>query len=169
MREYPTNSPETMARLLTALMAADGRIEDTQIEALSTLDAYNRIGIKPTRFADVLRDYFIDLSAKSNAGTDFAGGHGDPTTEAGLFERLVECITEPCPRTITWDLMIGLALADDEIAPSEFAFLGRVAQHWWPGAVPSRLDSLQPESQGAASLGTSMARAVPAMASASVR
>ena len=35
MQRYTENSPEAMAQLLTALMAADERIDDAEIEALS--------------------------------------------------------------------------------------------------------------------------------------
>jgi len=121
MQNYPTNSPEAMAQLLTALMAADDRIDDAEVEALGMLDAYSRIGIKPPAFADVLRDYFND--------TDSGNG----------VERIGGRITDPRLRVLLWDMMVGLAAADEEVNAPEMDFLQRIAALWWKGALPSQL------------------------------
>lgn len=124
MKTYPENSPESMAQLLTALMAADERIDDAEVEALSILDAYARIGIRPPAFADVLRDYF--------AGTD-AGCALD------RVDRISARITDARARAVLWEVMAGLAGADDEVVDAERAFLARVASVWWDGVLPARL------------------------------
>ncbi|MCE2949710.1 MAG: TerB family tellurite resistance protein [Betaproteobacteria bacterium] len=125
MQNYPADSPEAMAQLLTALMAADDLIDDAEVEALGVLDAYARIGIAPQAFADVLRDYFT--------GIDAAAGRGDPV------DRIAGRITDRDAQIMLWEVMVGLAGADDYLAPAETAFLERVAALWWDGALPARL------------------------------
>jgi uncharacterized tellurite resistance protein B-like protein len=125
MQNYPADSPEAMAQLLTALMAADDLIDDAEVEALGVLDAYARIGIAPQAFADVLRDYFTGIDAA--AGRDEA------------VDRIARRITDRHARIMLWEVMVGLAGADDDLAPAETAFLERVAALWWDGALPARL------------------------------
>lgn len=120
MRNYPYDSPEAMAQLLTALMAADDRIDDGEIEALSRLDAYSRIGITPPAFAEVLRDYFTA-----------------PDSDREL-ERIAMRITDGRLRALLWDMMVGLAGADEGINTQETDFLRQIAVLWWHGALPSR-------------------------------
>ncbi|MBY0439402.1 MAG: TerB family tellurite resistance protein [Burkholderiales bacterium] len=124
MQSYPNDSPEAMAQLLTALMAADDRIDDAEVEALGMLDAYARIGITPPAFADVLRDYFTGVDAA--AGID-------------RVERIGERITDSGTRVTLWEMMVGLAGADAEVNSAEAAFLERIAALWWNGVVPPRL------------------------------
>ncbi len=125
MQSYTENSPEAMAQLLTALMAADDRIDDAEIEALGVLDAYARIGITPPRFADVLRDYFKDIDASHRA--------------IDRVDCIGACITAPGARVVLWEIMHGLASAGDDISPAEIAFVERVAAVWWNGSLPARL------------------------------
>lgn len=124
MQTYAENSPEAMAQLLTALMAADDRIDDAEVEALSILDAYARVGITPAGFADVLRDYF--------SGTDMVRA----------LDR-VDCIgsriTDPRAQAILWELMAGLANADQEVGSAEIDFLERLADAWWNASLSARL------------------------------
>jgi uncharacterized tellurite resistance protein B-like protein len=143
MRTYPNNSPEALARLLTALMASDDRIEDAQVESLGTLDTYSRLGITPTAFADVLRDYFADLKAAD---------HG-PSIDPSMDRAVIDCITDDDARMVAWELMVALAHADDELAEAESDFLDRVAQRWWHGQLPQRASPL-PRAGAAASPGT---------------
>jgi uncharacterized tellurite resistance protein B-like protein len=121
MRNYPSDSPEAMAQLLTALMAADDRIDDAEVEALSMLDAYSRIGISPPAFADVLRDYFTTLDSAPD------------------LERIAGRITDDRLRALLWDIMVGLAVADEDISTAETDFLQQIARLWWRGALPSQL------------------------------
>ncbi|MBC7780012.1 MAG: TerB family tellurite resistance protein [Proteobacteria bacterium] len=138
MRPYVDNSPEAKARLLTALMAADDRIDDAEIEALGALDAYARLGISPAVFADVLRDYFVDLNAIS-AEADL-GMRINTTAQAPV----VDAITEPDDRQQLWEMMVGLARADGDIVDAESAFLRVVAERWWVGKVPGDLHRVDP-------------------------
>ena len=125
MQRYTENSPEAMAQLLTALMAADERIDDAEIEALSVLDTYARIGITPPLLADVLRDYFNDTDASHRA--------------IDRVDCIGACITAPGARAVLWEIMHGLAGAGDDIGPAEIAFVERVAAVWWSGSLPARL------------------------------
>lgn len=123
MQSYPTDSPEAMAQLLTALMAADERIDDAEVEALGMLDAYARIGITPPAFADVLRDYFTDMDA----------------TAPDRVERIGASIIDSRARLALWEMMVGLAGADEDVNAAEAAFLERISALWWNGVLPPRL------------------------------
>jgi uncharacterized tellurite resistance protein B-like protein len=137
MQPYREDSPEAMARLLTALMAIDERIDDAEIEALSALDAYARIGITPPQFANVLRAYFShpQVAAPEAKGTVnlFA------VIDHAQYTPLIDAIVDPVLRARLWDILVGLARADDEINAREAALLRLVALRWWQGDVPTRL------------------------------
>jgi len=138
MRAYDADSPETMARLLTALMAIDDRIEDAEIEALTTLDVCRRIGISSSGFAEVLRAYFADLQATGLP--DGAGGSNRRRLhESPVYVQVIDAVTDETARMLLWEIMVGLARADGDICANEAAFLSLVAQRWWLGQVPSRL------------------------------
>ena len=124
MQDYPENSPEAMAQLLTALIAADDRIDDAEVEALGVLGAYARIGITPPRFAEVLRDYF--------SGRDTA-------CALDRVDRIGGRITDPRAQSVIWEIMGRLATCDDEVGAAEIAFLERLAAAWWNGLLPARL------------------------------
>ncbi len=134
---YLNDSPEAMARLLTALMAIDERIDDAEVEALSKLDAYARLSITPPRFADVLRAYF----AAPSTGAPAAGGSVNLAApiDHSQYTPLIDCITEPARRALLWDILVGLARADGELDDREAALLRLIALRWWQGEVPARL------------------------------
>lgn len=139
MRSYATNSPEAAARVVAMALLADGHLSMTEVQALDRLQVIHRLGLAPTRFAEVLEDFCHDL-LQSHRGPWTGSSQLDPHVRT----RLVAEITQPALQAHIMTLCSDIIHADHHLADTEVDMMARLADHW-PQALPLMPGSLAVE------------------------
>jgi len=125
MKNYPTNSPEALARLLAMFMIADGNMDPREIESLDLLHAYDVLGISRKKFMQVLVDYCNDITdeADPQSGTIHL-------ISRERIDTLLEDITDRHKRVLACALVLDLCKSDDTISDQEMAVLRYMMERW---------------------------------------
>lgn len=124
MRDYPPNSPEAIARLLTMFMLGDGEAHDHEFDVLDQLHVYDLVGIGRKQFIDVFRTYCNDIS--DDADQDGA----IHLIDRQRVDRLLEDVTERHLRVLVCALAIDLCKADEAMGDGEVALLQHMMRSW---------------------------------------
>ncbi|POZ61847.1 TerB family tellurite resistance protein [Chromobacterium alticapitis] len=124
MRNYPSNSPEAIARLLAMFMITDGNMDPRELELLEKLHVYHLINLPRKQFAQVLRDYCDDLS--DEAREDGSIHLLDRERVDGLLAE----ITDHRKRRLACVLAMDIAKSDGTISDSEMALLSHMMKTW---------------------------------------
>lgn len=123
LRAYPSGSPRAKARLVALALLADGRLEDSELEALDRNGAFVRLGISRSDFFEVMSDFCADL-------VRLPDGKGNvlltPVMLAGLFSE----VENGEDRTKLLQLLFELAHSDGMISDNEASLLRQAIEHW---------------------------------------
>jgi uncharacterized tellurite resistance protein B-like protein len=125
MRNYPANSPEAMARIVIAILLADGSLDVSEIERVDRRHLRDTIGISEADFERVLHEYCDDLDA-----TGECSGGLQRKLDLDVFALLLSQITDDAIRLRLTSFIIDLISADGDICPHELAMTGCVMANW---------------------------------------
>lgn len=125
MRSYPSNSPEAAARIVALAMLADGHVCQSEMQALESLHAGERLRLAPAQLQAVLRDLSEDLLASA-----YPHWGSNCQMDGRTLSALLAEVSDPVLRATTLTLCRQLALADAHWTPAEELLLARLAQHW---------------------------------------
>lgn len=134
MKNYPTNSPEALARILAMFMITDGEMEAREIESMESLNVYEIIGLSRKRFIEVLAKYCDDVSDEAeNDGTIHL-------LSPQRVNEVLDVITDRSKRLLCCAIALDICKADSAISDPEMLLL-RHMMHYWH----ITLDDLQAE------------------------
>ena len=125
MRNYPTNSPEAMARIVTCALLADGAIDVSEFEALEQQKIVGQIGLDQAAFDRVVHEFCEDLMT---CAYRTMSGRLDLDPES--IELLLGDIENPALRARTLWMMFGLVNADGSVTSDEARLLSQAARVW---------------------------------------
>lgn len=125
MREYPTDSPDALIRVVTLAFLADGAIDPAELDAFKSSPSRFRMGIDPCRFEQVVDEFCEDLLA---CGNHKAPGRYDLSEDC--IRRLLQEIKDPELRRQALCLMQEIIKADGILARQETALIEIVADSW---------------------------------------
>ncbi|MDD2714217.1 MAG: tellurite resistance TerB family protein [Simplicispira sp.] len=125
MRAYPTNSPQAAARIVALTMLADGHVCHSEMQALQSLHAAERLQLTPEQLRAVLQGLAQDLLASA-----YSQWGNACQMESHALDRLLEEVKEPGLRATTLALCQQVAQADGHWAPAEQRLMEHLAQHW---------------------------------------
>ena len=135
MRNYPTNSPQAMSRLLALAMIADGRIAPQELKSLHRSGVLGALRVSEDTFDETAGELTQDLLA-SNANRET----GMVEIEPILIDRLLDEVHDPALRAMVLKGMLEIVRADSVIDHRERRLLRR-AMHAWADA-PLETDSM---------------------------
>jgi len=135
MRNYPTNSPKAMSRLLALAMIADGRIAPQELKSLHRSGVLGALRVSEDTFDETAGELTQDLLA-SNANRET----GMVEIEPILIDRLLDEVQNPALRAMVLKGMLEIVRADSVIDHRERRLLRR-AMHAWADA-PVETDSM---------------------------
>ena len=135
MRNYPTNSPQAMSRLLALAMIADGRIAPQELKSLHRSGVLGALRVSEDTFDETAGELTQDLLA-SNANRET----GMVEIEPILIDRLLDEVHDPALRAMVLKGMLEIVRADSVIDHRERRLLRR-ALHAWADA-PLETDSM---------------------------
>ncbi len=125
MRRYPTNSPEAMARIVTAVLLADGSLDSSKIDLLERRHVTEMIGISEAGFDRVLHEYCDDLLTTGQRSDNF-----ERRLSLDVFVLLLSEVTDKIMILRLTSVIIDLITADTEICPHSLSMAGHVMANW---------------------------------------
>ena len=135
MRNYPTNSPKAMCRLLALAMIVDGRIAPQELKSLHRSGVLGALRVSEDTFDDTAGELTRDLLASS---VDAASG--TVGIEPAMIDRLLDEVQDTALRATVLKGMLEIVRADSVIDHRERRLLRR-AMHAWADA-PVEADSM---------------------------
>lgn len=130
MRNYPRNSPQAAARLVSLALLADGHLDRAELEALQRTGACRDLGLSDEQFNAVLHAFCEDLLATS-AHTWGAACQLDAET----LDALMAEVDDPALRSRVLRLCAEVVHADRHVADGE-ALVLRTALDRWDDGLP---------------------------------
>lgn len=125
MRNYPQNSPQAAARILTLTMLADGHVSQSELDTLDRVDASSALGLPQQQLHEVVHAVCEDLVTQSN-GAWCSAFQLEPQTLTSLLAE----VDDPRLRQKIWDLCVSIAQADGHMAEGESQVLRQVLKQW---------------------------------------
>lgn len=125
MRQYPTDSPKAMSRLLALAMIVDGRLAPQELKSLHRSGVLAALRVSEDTFDETAGELCQDLLATS---VDRAAGVVDLAPE--VIDRLLDEVQDGALRAVVLTGMREIVVADRVIDHRERQLLRR-AMHAW--------------------------------------
>lgn len=123
IRRYPANSAQACARVLAALLVADGQLTEGEFAWLNSPELAEGTGLSAVELRVVLCDHLADLAL---AAPDTRVRINTPA----VLDRMLDEITDPALRVKVCALALSAIAADEVIAPAERAVFEYALQRW---------------------------------------
>jgi uncharacterized tellurite resistance protein B-like protein len=129
MRQYRTDSPEAMARIIALSMLVDGGLDKTELDVIHHHSVLEHIGISTATFNDIVQELCEDM-LQSMPGYHLGRiDLDDELTERSIDAMLIE-IQDPQHRKFLLRMMLAVVDADNYLSDSETILLSRAMQIW---------------------------------------
>lgn len=125
MRNYPSDSPQAMARIVALALMADGSIDRSELNLLERQEVLRRIGLSHEQFDTISYEFFEDLlkvGQRLNSG------------QFGLNAQIVASvlgdIREPALQQKAIRLILAVVHADHRLTADEAGLVAHALKHW---------------------------------------
>lgn len=125
MRNYPTDSPEAMARLLTLALVADGSVHRDELGLLEREDLLGRIGIDQDGFDAVYYQFHEDMLACGQRLPD-----GRLVLDGQTVVGLLDDISRPALQMQMVRCIHDIGHSDGILTGGETELLGQAMKRW---------------------------------------
>lgn len=125
MRKYPVNSSEAIARLITMVMATNNNKDSKELDMLESLDVYQLLGLTHKAFAQIVKDYFDDISDEAD--------EADGTIhliDRSRVDALLDDVLDQRKRILTCALIMDMCKSDGNISNPEITLLRYMMEQW---------------------------------------
>lgn len=112
------------ARVLALLVAANGRADPREIEALETLEAFARIGLPRGQFLALVEDCLRDL------GAGLAECSWLRARDQAYIDRLLDAVPDPQERLLVCRFAAAVLTADGQVSGDERLVFDHVLARW---------------------------------------
>ena len=124
MRDFATDSPQAMARVLALVLIADTQLDPEELLALDELNVCDRIGMSRKEFMDICREYCAQLAQRM--GPKESLRLSDPT----LVDELLAGVSNYGLRLLVARLAVGLVVADGRVSGTERRLYLHMLSRW---------------------------------------
>jgi uncharacterized tellurite resistance protein B-like protein len=125
MRNYPANSPESLARVVAIAMMADGAIDSSELKSLERHDIVKRLGLDNERFDQVFYEYYADMSVSADRLPS-----GQFELNAANVGLLLDEIRDPQLQKKVLRAMLDIVNADRRLTGSEASLIAQALKRW---------------------------------------
>ena len=115
---------EARARVLALMVAANGRVDPRELQALDELGAFERIGVTRERFVALAEECLQDVGASLAEATWLRA------RDQAYLDRLLEAVTEPDERLLLCRLAAAVVTADGRVSGDERLVYDHVLARW---------------------------------------
>jgi tellurite resistance protein len=124
MLEIAPAVDESSARVLALVVAANGHIDERELQALDRLDAFRRLGVTRRRFVELARAC-IDA-----VGVGLRKQPWLRTAQAAYVDALIDEVRELSNRLIVCRFAAAVVVADGRVTRDERLVYDRVLSRW---------------------------------------
>ena len=125
MRRYPTNSPEARARIVVAVLMADGNLDVSEIDQMARKHLTEMIGVSGDVFEQVLHDYCDDILMTGQRSESF-----ERKLSLDVFSLLLAEVTDSFMQLRLTAVILDLISVDGDLCPHELSMVGRLMASW---------------------------------------
>ncbi len=115
---------EARARVLALMVAANGRVDPRELQALDELGAFERIGVTRERFVALAEECLQDVGASLAEATWLRA------RDQAYLDRLLEAVTDPDERLLLCRLAAAVVTADGRVSGDERLVYDHVLARW---------------------------------------
>jgi hypothetical protein len=124
MHPHSSVAAECPARVLALMVAANGRVDERELQALDALDAYRRLGVSRARFIALAHACLHDLGA-SVCGQFWLSG-----SDMQVVDALLDQVSDPNQRLLVCRLAAAVITADGRITGDERMVYAHTLARW---------------------------------------
>ncbi|HYN62583.1 MAG TPA: hypothetical protein VET87_24020 [Rubrivivax sp.] len=115
---------EAPARILALVVAANGRIDDSELRTLDGLEAYRRLGVKRERFIELSQHCLEEI------GTSLCEQSWLRMSDMLYINALLGQVDDPAKRLLVCRLAAGVITADGRVSKDERRVYDHILGHW---------------------------------------
>lgn len=125
MPTNPSCPPRTAAaRVLALMVAANGRADPRELQALGELDAFARLGLPPTRFSALVHECLQDV------GSGLAECSWLRARDQAYVDGLLDAVMDPHERLMVCRLAAAVITADGQVSGDERLVFDHALARW---------------------------------------
>lgn len=125
MRNYPSDSPQAMARLVVLALLADGILDTRELDLVDDRRTMASLGLDAASFDDVFYAFCADML---RTGQRMTSERLD--LDADTIDRMLDEVRNPLLRKKTLRAMVEIAHADHHLAGGEAALIDQAMKRW---------------------------------------
>ena len=125
MRNYPSDSPQAMARLVVLALLADGILDTRELDLVDDRRTMASLGLDAASFDDVFYAFCADML---RTGQRMTSERLD--LDADTIDRMLDEVRNPLLRKKTLRAMVEIAHADHHLAGGEAALIDQAMKCW---------------------------------------
>ncbi len=130
MRNYPTDSPQAMARILALAMIVDGGLDRSELEIISRHQMLTKLGLDEAEFNTILHHVCEDmLQCLHNPR------YGQIELDYAALDGIFAEIQDQELRLLLLRWMVAIVDADQRISEGEAIFMSRALSCWIDDAL----------------------------------
>jgi uncharacterized tellurite resistance protein B-like protein len=125
MRHYDTDTPEALARIIAAVILADGGLDKTELRSLENNAALQRLGIGAAQFDRVVHEFCDDMHVSS-----LRAPCGQQVLDREAIDRLLSEVRSPPLQISLLAVLLDVVNADARQTPEELTLLSQAMTRW---------------------------------------
>jgi uncharacterized tellurite resistance protein B-like protein len=125
MRHYPSDSPESMGRLVALALMADGAIDASELKQLDHKDSIRRLGLDEASFDKLIHDLCDDMLTSAYRNTA-----GQLELDVKSIDLLLAEIKHPALQKKLLRMMLDIVNADRKLSGGEAVLVAEAMKFW---------------------------------------
>lgn len=125
MRHYPSDSPESMGRLVALTLMADGAIDASELKQLDHKDTIRRLGLNEASFDKLIHELCDDMLASANRTAA-----GQLELDVKNIDLLLADVQHPVLRKQVLRMMLDIVNADHKLSGGEAVLVAEAMKFW---------------------------------------
>lgn len=125
MRNYPSDSPEAMGRIVALTLMADGAIDASELKLLDRTDSIHRLGLDEANFDQLIHELCDDMLSSAHRTQ---AGHLELDVKS--IDLLLAEIQHPLLQKQVLRMMLDVVNADRELSGGEAVLVAEAMKFW---------------------------------------
>ena len=125
MRHYPSDSPESMGRLVALTLMADGAIDASELKLLDRKDTIRRLGLNHERFDKLIHELCDDMLLSAHRTRS-----GQLELDPENIDLLLAEIQHPMLQKRVLRMMLDVVNADRKLSGGEAVLVAEAMKFW---------------------------------------
>jgi uncharacterized tellurite resistance protein B-like protein len=125
MRNYPTDSPESMGRLVALTLLADGAIDASELKQLDHKDTIRRLGLDEASFDELIHQLCDDMLTCA-----YRNPAGQLELDVKTIDYLLAEVQHPVLQKQVLRMMLDVVNADHKLSGGEAVLVAEAMKLW---------------------------------------